>query len=97
MLDIETLAFDKTQITVELSRIGDERLMSRSQAKRILRGTDKFDIVKLDFSGVRLVGQGFIDQVFRVYQSQHPQIKFECINANDDVTFMIERGIATLR
>lgn len=93
--EIDDLAFDRTEIIVELSRLAEEKLISRSQAKRILRDLDKFKRVTLDFAGVKLVGQGFVDEVFRVYANQHPEIEFNYINANPDVTFMIERGLAT--
>lgn len=89
----ETLAFDKTEIIVELAKIGDDVLMSRSQAKRIVVGLEKFRRVVLNFKGVRLVGQGFVDEVFRVYKNAHPKIKFEYINANSDVQFMIRRSL----
>ncbi len=93
--DPETLAFDRTEITVELAKFQQETLISRSQAKRILRGLDRFNQVTLDFKGVRLVGQGFVDEVFRVYKNKNPQLTIHYINANEDVTFMIKRGLAT--
>jgi hypothetical protein len=43
------------------------RFVSRSEAKRLPRGLDRFAHVTLDFQGVVLVGQGFIDEVFRVW------------------------------
>ena len=42
---------------------------------------------------IRLVGQGFVDEVFRVYVNQHSNIKFKYINANSDVEFMINRSL----
>ncbi len=86
--------FDKTHILVKLSQSGDDTLVSRSQARRVLMGLEKFKHVVLDFSGVSAVGQGFVDEVFRVYQNKNPHIKIEHINLNDDVKFMIERGIS---
>jgi anti-sigma regulatory factor (Ser/Thr protein kinase) len=93
----DDIAFDRTEILVELSRLAEEKLISRSQAKRILRDLDKFKRVTLDFSGVKLVGQGFVDEVFRVYANYHPEMEFNYINANPDVTFMIKRGLATAK
>lgn len=89
----ETDKFDKTHILVELSLLGEERFISRSQAKRILWGLEKFKHVILDFKGISTVGQGFVDEVFRVYKSRHPEIKIKYTNANKNVTFMIERGL----
>lgn len=95
--DPETLAFDRTDIVVELSRMGDEMLISRSQAKRITLGLEKFKHVTLDFSGIKLIGQGFVDEIFRVYSNAHPEITFHYINANSDVEFMIKRGLTTAK
>jgi len=85
--------FAKTHIAVKLSKLGDERYVSRSQARRICLGLEKFKHVVLDFKDVSTVGQGFVDEVFRVFQSRHPKIKITCTNANDNVRFMIERSL----
>lgn len=47
--------------------------------------------ITLDFSDVRLVGQGFVDEVFRVFQNRYPDIVIESTHANNDVSFMIKR------
>ena len=88
--------FDKTHILVQLSMLGDERYVSRSQARRICLGLEKFKHVVLDFKNISTVGQGFVDEVFRVFQSKHPRIKITYTNANDDVQFMIERSLPVL-
>ena len=85
--------FDKTHIIVELSKLGDERYVSRSQARRIVLGLENFNHIYLDFKDISTVGQGFVDEVFRVFKSQKPRIKIDYINANDDVKFMIERSL----
>lgn len=86
--------FDKTEILVELSKLGYERYISRSQAKRILTDLEKFSRIVLDFRGIDTVGQGFVDEVFRVFQQKHPHIQITYRHANDNVLFMIERGLA---
>jgi hypothetical protein len=85
--------FDQTHIIVKLSKLGDERYISRSQARRIVLGLEKFKYVNLNFRNVSTVGQGFVDEVFRVFQSKYPKIKIKYTNANDDVKFMIERSL----
>jgi anti-sigma regulatory factor (Ser/Thr protein kinase) len=85
--------FDRTHILVELGKIGDERYISRSQARRIVLGLEKFKHIILDFSDTSTVGQGFVDEVYRVFQSKYPKIRIEYQNANDDVRFMIERSL----
>jgi len=86
-------SFNKTRIAVKLSKLGEERYISRSQAKRIVLGLEKFKHVDLDFKDISTVGQGFVDEVFRVFQSKHPKIKIEYTNANDDVEFMVKRSL----
>jgi anti-sigma regulatory factor (Ser/Thr protein kinase) len=85
--------FDKTHIRVGLSKAGQESYVSRSQAKRILTGLEKFNHFTLDFRDIKTVGQGFVDEGFRGLQSKHPNIKIECTHANEDESFMIERGL----
>lgn len=88
------LAFDKTDIHVSLIEYGNS-LISRSQAKRVLNRLENFKHVMLDFKDVRAVGQGFADEIFRVYRMKHPGVIFSYCNANTDVTFMIERAKLT--
>ena len=82
----------KTRIVVRLFAIGTE-FVSRSQAKRLVHGLDKFREVVLDFKGVDLVGQGFADEVFRVWAREHPDVKLIPTDMNDAEAFMVERAI----
>ncbi len=84
-------AFTKTKTTVKLAAVG-ESFLSRSQARRVAAGLDKFKHVTLDFHGVLRVGQGFVDELFRVFANAHPDIALEPVRMNDDVRFMITRG-----
>ena len=86
--------FDKTHILVELSKLEEERYVSRSQAKRILIGLEKFREIILDFKDITAVGQGFVDETFRVFKNEHPETIINYCNANKDVEFMIKRGIS---
>ena len=87
--------FDKTHILVILSKLEEERYVSRSQAKRILIGLEKFREIILDFKDIITVGQGFVDEIFRVFKNEHPETIIKYCNANKDVEFMIKRGIPT--
>ena len=89
----ENLSFAQTEVLVKLSQFGEVRFVSLSQAKRIVFGLEKFERVKLDFKGVEMVGQGFVDEVFRVFHNKHPTIKIDYVNAVGNVEFMIKRGI----
>jgi len=83
-------AFDKTEIRVRLFTLGTV-YVSRSQARRILAGLEKFKKVILDFDQVPNVGQAFADEVFRVFQTRHPDISIEPVNMNETVRFMVTR------
>jgi anti-sigma regulatory factor (Ser/Thr protein kinase)/biotin operon repressor len=90
----EDYAFTKTVVPVRLAQYGEERLISRSQAKRLLTGLNKFKVVIFDFSGVEMVGQAFSDEVFRVFKRQHPNIEMISLHTNQDVEQMISRAQA---
>lgn len=85
--------FDKTEISVHLSERKDE-YVSRSEAKRLLFRLEKFKKVVLDFSDVRGIGQGFADEIFRVFQLAHPDIEIVAINTAASVARMIRRARA---
>lgn len=80
--------FDRTNVPVKLYRMGSI-YVSRSQARALLSGLNKFKEVTLDFSGVDNVGQAFADEIFRVYAISHPEVKIDYVNANNNVEFMI--------
>lgn len=83
--------FTKTIVPVRLAQYGDDKLVSRSQAKRLLVRIDRFQTVIFDFKGVDSIGQAFADEVFRVFANQHPGIELQDVNANSAVKDMIHR------
>ncbi|MBI5405594.1 DUF4325 domain-containing protein [Candidatus Kaiserbacteria bacterium] len=84
-------AFNKTEIKVKLYASGDGIHVSRSQARRILEGLDKFESIILDFDKVPTIGQAFADEVFRVFKEKYPNIEIQPVNMDDAVRFMVER------
>ena len=92
----ENFIFNKTKVTVKLFELKGSFYISRSQARRLLFGLEKFQRIVLDFKDVKTVGQGFVDEVFRVWHKKHPSIKIEYINANENVEFMIKRALENL-
>ncbi|MCD6586156.1 MAG: DUF4325 domain-containing protein [Desulfobacteraceae bacterium] len=84
--------FFKTIVPVKLMQYEGESLLSRSQAKRLIQRFDKFTEVVLDFEGVNIIGQGFADEVFRVFQNAHPKVHLNPINTNQDIDKMISRA-----
>jgi anti-sigma regulatory factor (Ser/Thr protein kinase) len=87
----EDYGFTKTHVPVSLARYGDENLISRSQAKRLLTRFERFKEIILDFKGVDTIGQAFADEIFRVFQNQNPQIHLTPINTHDQIEKMISR------
>jgi len=83
--------FDKTEIRVRLYTMGGVHI-SRSQARRLLHGLEKFKIVLLDFDQVSMIGQAFADEVYRVFKNKHPDIEIQEENVNEAVRFMIDRA-----
>jgi biotin operon repressor/anti-sigma regulatory factor (Ser/Thr protein kinase) len=63
--------FERTRALVKLF---NQDYISRSEAKRLLYGLDKFKEIILDFEGVKSIGQGFADEIFRVFKRTHPHI-----------------------
>lgn len=80
--------FIKTSIPVKAACINGEPV-ARSQARRICGRLETFKEVILDFDGVEFIGQGFADELFRVYAAAHPQVILCPINVVPDVERMI--------
>lgn len=88
----EEFAFTKTVVPVKLAQYGDDRLISRSQAKRLLNRVDRFRTVIFDFEGVDSIGQAFADEIFRVFAGRHPEIELEAVKMNTNVKRMVSRA-----
>ncbi|MFA5168115.1 MAG: DUF4325 domain-containing protein [Candidatus Omnitrophota bacterium] len=86
------LEFDRTKIKIRLSPKAGE-YVSRSEAKRLLFGLEKFRRIEIDFSNVHGIGQGFADEIFRVFPDRYPGILLEPLNMSDSVAFMVSRAI----
>lgn len=84
--------FTKTVVPVKLAKYGNDELISRSQAKRLLSRVELFKTVIFDFSGIDTIGQAFADEIFRVFLNQHPEVEFTSVNANTEVRQMIDRA-----
>lgn len=85
--------FDRTKVLVKLLRAD---YVSRSEAKRLLANMDKFREIVLDFRDVKSVGQGFADEIFRVFAAAHVEIKLSVENANPVVAAMLRHVGAIL-
>lgn len=90
--ELHDYGFTKTHVPLLLAKYEGEQLVSRSQAKRLLLRVDQFKEVILDFKGINMIGQAFADQIFRVFQLDHPDIRILTVNENEEVNNMIRRA-----
>lgn len=86
--------FNTTVVPVALAQYGDDKLVSRSQAKRVVARLDLFEAVVFDFARVATIGQAFADEIFRVFARDHPNIEVTSLHANVEVARMIDRAKA---
>lgn len=82
--------FEKTRVNVKLFGKGH---VSRSSARRLLVGLEKFSVIVLDFKDVRSMGQSFADEVFRVFPAGHPKIRIEAVNCSQSLLSMINHVV----
>lgn len=87
----DSFQFSKTGVKVKLYH-QDVDYVSRSQARRLLAGLEKFKTIELDFKDIKTIGQAFADEVFRIWQSTRKDVKFVVKNANENVMIMIKRA-----
>ena len=92
----EEFGFTKTIVPVVLARYGNDSLISRSQAKRLLARVELFKTVIFDFTNVNSIGQAFADEIYRVFASQHPEMEILSKGGSTQVTQMIARAKAGL-
>ncbi|MCK5413625.1 MAG: DUF4325 domain-containing protein [Candidatus Pacebacteria bacterium] len=88
----ENFEFSKTRVDVRLYKMGSIYI-SRSQAKRVMNALGSFKHVILDFKHIKTVGQAFADEIFRVWQNNHPDIHIKAVNTTENIDFMIKRAI----
>ena len=86
---VEDFGFDKTNVPIKMAQFAGQRMVSRSQAKRVLARIGEFKVAIFDFAGVEMIGQAFADEIFRVFHNAHPDIRLEVVNAGSDVLNMI--------
>ena len=91
--DHDDYAFSRTHVLVALAKLSHgEKLVSRSQAKRVMARLERFKEVVLDFEGIQEIGPAFADEIFRVFRSEHPDTHITPINITDEVVRMIRRA-----
>jgi hypothetical protein len=83
----EVGAGSTTSVRVRLFE--QDGFVSRTEAKRLAAELEKFGLVEIDFTGVDQIGQGFIDELFRVWQSQHPRTRLVPVNTTPVVDALL--------
>lgn len=86
----EDTGFARSSVAVRAFQEGDI-LLSRSQARRLATGLERFKVVTVDLAGVEEVGQGFVDELFRVWASAHPDTTLVPEGMGPNVEAMIRR------
>ncbi len=74
-----------------LARYEIEPLVARSQARRLLARLDQFSDIVFDFQGVTEIGPAFADEIFRVFQREHPEIRIRAENTAAQVSRVLAR------
>ena len=67
------------------------------QAKRLTLRFERFQTVVLDLAGIDEIGQGFADEVFRVFQAAHPGTALQPTHMTPAVATMVQRARGLLR
>lgn len=67
--------------------------VTRSEARRLLARLDQFREVILDFSRVKSMGQGFADEIFRVFAAAHPEVALRRVNVAPGIEAVIRHVI----
>jgi biotin operon repressor len=82
--------FEKTRAMVKLFQ---KEYISRSEARRLYHGLDKFKVITLDFKGVKTIGQGFADELFRVFMQNYPEICINIVNLKPSLHTIIHHVV----
>jgi biotin operon repressor/anti-sigma regulatory factor (Ser/Thr protein kinase) len=86
--------FERSLVTV---RFYAGEYVSRSEARRLLSRLDQFREVILDFARVRSIGQGFADEIFRVFATAHPGVVFRRVNVAPAIEAVIRHVVDNVK
>jgi anti-sigma regulatory factor (Ser/Thr protein kinase)/biotin operon repressor len=86
--------FERSSVMV---RLAARDYVSRSEARRLVARLEQFREMTLDFSGVTFIGQGFADEVFRVFAAAHPALILKRVNVLPAIDAVIRHVIDNSR
>ncbi len=84
--------FERTSVPLNLigsGEAGERTLASRADAKRAVARLAQFSVAELDFSGISDIGHAFADELFRVFQRQHPALQLVPVGMVPRVAAMV--------
>lgn len=90
-VDRDSFEFSRTVVPLSVYRQGG-RFVSRSEAKRLTTRLERFREAVLDFQGIAEVGQGFVDELFRVWAREHPETRLVPVNMSPVVEHVVRRA-----
>ena len=92
--DSANYQIEHTRLPLRLLVNDDVALESRAQARKVAQRLEQFKQIELDFEGVDHIGQGFADELFRVFARNHGQLRLVVCNAGRNVQSMIDMAQA---
>ncbi len=92
-MDRQASAFDSSRKVMRLIDL-DRPLIARSEARSLAHDLDRYREVVVDFDGIEQVGQGFADELFRVWARDNPRTELVPVNMNRAVRLMVGRALA---
>jgi hypothetical protein len=81
--------FERTRVPLHLIGSADVALASRADAKRVAARLPEFRRAEIDFEGIREIGHGFADELFRVFRREHPALDLVPVGMNPRVAAMV--------
>ena len=88
-LDGSSYRFERTVVPLALLTGPQVGLDSRATARRVAARLGVFRRVELDFEGLDEVGHGFIDELWRVFAREHPELQLVPVNMAPRVAEMV--------
>jgi len=89
-IDAQGYSIERTTLPLRLIVNEDTGLESRAQARRVAARLTEFKQAELDFTGIEHIGQGFADELFRVFGRNQTAVQLVVKNAGPRVNAMIE-------
>jgi anti-sigma regulatory factor (Ser/Thr protein kinase) len=89
-IDAQGYSIERTTLPLRLIVNEDTGLESRAQARRVAARLTEFKQAELDFTGIEHIGQGFADELFRVFGRNQTAVQLVIKNAGPRVNAMIE-------